>query len=60
MRSMVEGLSAPAHRPLHHSLCGEWFPSPAFGQGGIQSFAAMNFSTTGAIFSRHLRPLKMP
>ncbi len=22
--------------------------------------AAMNFSTTGAIFSRHLRPLKMP
>ena len=25
-----------------------------------QALAAMNFSTTGAIFSRHLRPLKMP
>jgi hypothetical protein len=27
---------------------------------GAQALAAMNFSTTGAIFSRHLRPLKMP
>ena len=26
----------------------------------IQALAAMNFSTTGAIFSRHLRPLKIP
>ena len=41
MRSMVEELRAGA-RPLHHSLFGEWFPSPAFGQGGIQSRLTVN------------------
>jgi hypothetical protein len=43
-------------------------PSTAFGgppplqmQGRIiYAFALMKSSTTGAIFSRHLRPLKMP
>ena len=34
--------------------------APAQGRGDASALAAMNFSTTGAILSRHLRPLKMP
>ena len=62
MRSMVEGSLAPTEvypSTIESSLNGP-LPTSCARREEFQSFASMNFSTTGAILSRHLRPLKMP